>query len=125
MFCGKHIPCVGVSIGVERIFAILHARAKAAKEDKKVRTTATEVYIIGLGSGHLQERMRIARELWDAGLSAEYTFKTKPRREKEFGVARDEQIPVTVIVDDAKVAAGEVQVENTATKEKVVVKKAE
>ena len=37
---GRTVPCVGVSIGVERVFSILEARVAAAG---RVRTTETQV----------------------------------------------------------------------------------
>ena len=39
----KNVPCVGVSIGIERLFTIMEAKAKAEKQ--KLRTTKTEVYV--------------------------------------------------------------------------------
>ena len=41
---GRQVPCVGVSIGIERIFSILESRAKAAGS-QAVRTVDTQVYI--------------------------------------------------------------------------------
>ncbi|KAJ3415260.1 hypothetical protein HDV05_005270 [Chytridiales sp. JEL 0842] len=124
---GKKIPCVGISIGVERVFAILYARFKASQKNSasKAKTTSTDVFIVGLGNGHLEERMSIARELWDAGISAEFTFKEKPRKDAQFKVIGDEMIPVSVVIDNAKAEEGMAQVENNVTKEKVVVPRAE
>jgi histidyl-tRNA synthetase len=122
---GKKIPCVGVSIGVERVFAILYARFKASQSAAKSRTTATDVFVIGLGSGHLEERMKITKELWDAGISTEFTFKEKPRRDAQFKYVTDESIPVSIVVDNEKVESGTVQVENNSNKEKVVIPRAE
>ena len=42
MFSGKNIPAVGVSICIERIFAILERKAL---EDKKIRATKTKILI--------------------------------------------------------------------------------
>ena len=42
---GQHVPCVGVSIGIERVFSILESRAKEAG-GKGIRTVETQVYII-------------------------------------------------------------------------------
>ena len=39
---GQQVPCVGVSIGIERVFSILESRAKAAG-GQGVRTVETEV----------------------------------------------------------------------------------
>lgn len=42
MFSGKQIPSVGVSIGIERVFAILEERFK---NDSAVRSTETQIYV--------------------------------------------------------------------------------
>ncbi|KAJ3011127.1 UNVERIFIED_CONTAM: hypothetical protein HDU68_001813 [Siphonaria sp. JEL0065] len=120
---GKKIPCVGVSVGVERVFAILLAKLRASKTTTKSRTTATQVYIVGLGNGHLEDRMKLAKLLWDAGVATEFTFKEKPRRDAQFKVVSEEGIPVSIVFDDAKFGAGKVQVEDNigAGKDKIVV----
>ncbi|TPX73356.1 histidine---tRNA ligase [Chytriomyces confervae] len=123
---GKKIPCVGVSVGVERVFAILLAKMRAAKASAKPRTTATQVYLVGLGNGHLESRMKVARSLWEAGVATEFTFKEKPRRDAQFKVISDEGIPVSVVFDEAKFGAGKVQVEeNGGDKGKHVVSEAD
>lgn len=67
MFDPKHkqVPCVGVSIGVERIFAVLEA--KQAAENRKIRTTDVEVYVASAQKNLFEERMKVCRELWDEG----------------------------------------------------------
>ena len=59
----RNVPCVGVSIGIERLFAIMEAKAKASKE--KLRTTATEVYVASAQKNLLKERMKLVNLLWD------------------------------------------------------------
>ena len=63
---GKNVPCVGVSIGIERLFSILDQHNQAA--ERKIRTKDTHVYIISAHKGLLEERMRLAGELWDADI---------------------------------------------------------
>lgn len=41
---GRQVPCVGVSIGIERVFSILESRAKAAGS-QSVRTIDTQVSV--------------------------------------------------------------------------------
>lgn len=45
MFSGKQVPAVGVSLGIERIFAILEEkhRRQAAASNGKIRETNTQV----------------------------------------------------------------------------------
>ena len=68
MFDPKHknVPCVGVSIGVERVFSVLEARL--ASGNKKVRTTEVEVFVASAQKNLLEERMKVCRELWDSNI---------------------------------------------------------
>ena len=59
----KNVPCVGVSIGIERLFAIMEAKAKASTI--KLRTTETEVYVASAQKNLLEERMKLCRILWN------------------------------------------------------------
>ena len=61
---GRKVPCVGVSIGVERVFSILEARA--AKENR--RTTETEVYVASAQKNLVEERLKICAELWSVDI---------------------------------------------------------
>ncbi|XP_015776106.1 PREDICTED: histidine--tRNA ligase, cytoplasmic-like [Acropora digitifera] len=63
---GRKVPCVGVSIGIERIFSILEAQAQL--NGQKIRTSKTQVLVASGQKNLLEERMKLASELWDAGL---------------------------------------------------------
>lgn len=75
------IPCVGISFGVERIFALLLAKAKA-KGEGDARGKATEVYVMSVGDGLLEERMGVCSELWKAGIKvrSSLSFPFPPHR---------------------------------------------
>ena len=60
----RDVPCVGVSVGIERLFSIMEAKAKTTK----VRTTETEVYVASAQKNLLEERMNLCNMLWDAGV---------------------------------------------------------
>lgn len=74
MFSGKkQIPCVGISFGVERIFAITKAKMQADKNAPKVRGNEVDVYVMALGGkddkgGNLKERMEVYKTLRRAGI---------------------------------------------------------
>lgn len=74
MFDPKHkqVPCVGVSIGVERIFAVLEA--KYAAVNKKIRTTEIEVYVATAQKNLLEQRMELCRDLWNDGFKVGTKF---------------------------------------------------
>jgi len=61
----RRIPCVGMSVGIERVFAIL--KAKHAVE-QTVRGSETQVYVVAMGNVTVEQRFAIVRELWDAGI---------------------------------------------------------
>lgn len=61
---------MGVSIGVERIFSVIEA--KLASTDTKIRTTEVEVFVASAQKNFLEHRMRICKELWDAGIKVIY-----------------------------------------------------
>ena len=60
----KPVPCVGVSIGIERILATLENR----QSKTKVRTVETEVYVASAQKDLMKQRMSLCTELWDAGI---------------------------------------------------------
>merc|ERR1719323_1907569 len=41
----REVPCVGVSIGIERLFSIMEANMTRQADKGKVRTTETEVFV--------------------------------------------------------------------------------
>ena len=57
------MPCVGMSIGMDRIFALLWPKWSEVE-----RTKGTDVYVMAAGDGLLVERMKLVRELRDQGI---------------------------------------------------------
>ncbi|XP_060800855.1 histidine--tRNA ligase, cytoplasmic isoform X1 [Amyelois transitella] len=68
----KQVPCVGVSIGVERIFSVLEA--KLAAGEMRVRTNEVDVYVASAQKNFLEERMKICAELWNAGIKVRTNY---------------------------------------------------
>ena len=61
------VPCVGVSIGVERVYSIMELKRRGREE--KARGKETEVYVMNFGrEGLLKERMSLAKLLRDNGI---------------------------------------------------------
>lgn len=67
MFDTKHkkVPCVGVSVGIERIFAVIENKLTA--NSGKVRTTEVEVFVASAQKNLLEHRMSLCKELWEEG----------------------------------------------------------
>ncbi|RIB03316.1 hypothetical protein C2G38_2288412 [Gigaspora rosea] len=108
-----NIPCVGVSIGVERVFSIL--LQKVALE--QVKANEVEVYVMAVADGLLEDRMKICSELWDAGIKAEFMYKNKPKLQPQFSVCDRYQIPFAVIIGRDELNRGEVRIKDMRSKE--------
>lgn len=113
MYGKKQIPCVGISFGVDRIFTILKAR-RGANEG---RSRQVDVYVMAFGgkefNGLLLERMSIARQLWEAGIRAEFSAKVKPRLPQQFKAA--EEVPLGIILGQDELAEGKVRLKVLGT----------
>ncbi|ORX51935.1 histidyl-tRNA synthetase [Hesseltinella vesiculosa] len=113
----KKIPCVGVSIGVERIFSLLMEMHQQGHSDSSIRGSPTQVYVISVGDGLVKQRMQIAKELWDAGIAASYMYKSKPKLEKQWAVCDREAIPLAVIIGQDELDQGVVRIKDMSNKD--------
>jgi histidyl-tRNA synthetase len=104
---GNSIPCVGVSFGIDRIFTILKARGKNGTAQSAARRF--DVYVMAFGSGLLTERMALARELWAAGISAEYSLKVKPKLQQQFKFAEVGGARAVLIIGEEELKSGKVR----------------
>jgi len=109
MFGKVKVPCIGFSVGVERIFAVL--MDKAEKEKKKLRTNNTQVFVASM-DGCLEERMKIVRELWENGISAEFMLKKKPKIKGQLAYANEYQVPLAIIFGSRELESGVVQLKD-------------
>lgn len=129
---GAKMPCVGISFGVDRIFSITKARMEREKKMQALRGSETDVYVMAFGGkgfdGMLTQRMSICRLLWDAGIKAEFNYKTKPKLPAQFKAAESAGVPLAVILGEDELKNGEVRVkemglpEDHPEKEGVLVK---
>lgn len=115
---GQHTPCVGVSIGVERVFTIIEKRMMEAGVQ---RSSITQVYIASIGPNFIPIRMKIAKLLWQANISAEYSHQENPKFKKQLDEALERFIPFMVIFGEEEVSQGVVKVKNMKTHEEIVV----
>lgn len=106
---GESVPCVGFSIGIERLFAIMEARAEKAKD---VRATETEVFVASIDKGLLKERMKLAAELWKAGIKAEFTLKANPKIQQQLTYANTQGVPIAIIFGNNELQKGSLMVKD-------------
>nr|XP_023916749.1 histidine--tRNA ligase, cytoplasmic-like isoform X1 [Quercus suber]XP_023916756.1 histidine--tRNA ligase, cytoplasmic-like isoform X2 [Quercus suber] len=101
MFGAKQVPAVGVSLGIERVFAIMEQLQK--DQSQAPRATKTEVLVSILGDD-LTQAAELVSELWNAKVKAEY-FVNK-RVMKHIDRARESRIPWMVIVGEREMNEG-------------------
>lgn len=110
---GTVVPCVGVSIGVERVFAIMEARAAA--EAGGLKRTPVTVMVASIPSARYdmnRERMRVLSALWEAGLTAEMVYAADPKLQKQMTAALENGTPYLVVLGEDEMDKGEVQLKD-------------
>jgi len=114
MFSGSRtVPCVGFSIGVERIFSILLRKMKL----EEVKSNEVQVYVCSVGKGLLTEKMKICKELWDNEIKAEFMYKADPKLDKQFQVCEREKIPYAIIIGNEEIEKQVVKIKDQSNKE--------
>lgn len=115
----RSIPCVGVSIGVERIFAVLEA--KNAAEKIKIRTKNVDVYVASVHKGLYEKRLQIIGDLWNGGLRAEHSYKLNPKLLVQLQYCEEYGIPYAVVFGDTELDRGVVKLRDVASREEAEV----
>jgi histidyl-tRNA synthetase len=70
------LPCVGVSIGLDRVFALTWPKWV----ERGGRSKETVAYVMAAGDGLLEERVALVRELREAGIKVRSRFSTRAFR---------------------------------------------
>ncbi|XP_026747316.1 histidine--tRNA ligase, cytoplasmic isoform X2 [Trichoplusia ni] len=117
MFDSKHkqVPCVGLSIGVERIFSVMEAKLAAGVIS--VRTNDIDVYVASAQKNFLEERMKICAELWNAGIKTEQSYKKNPKMLNQLQHCEDNGIPIAVVLGESELKRGVVKVRNVTSRQ--------
>nr|XP_020655025.1 histidine--tRNA ligase, cytoplasmic [Pogona vitticeps] len=114
---GRKVPCVGVSIGIERIFSIMEQKLEASEE--KIRTTETQVLVASAQKKLLEERLKLVSELWDSGIKAEMLYKKNPKLLSQFQYCEETGIPLVAIIGEQELKDGVVKLRDVATRGEV------
>ncbi|XP_018417411.1 PREDICTED: histidine--tRNA ligase, cytoplasmic-like isoform X2 [Nanorana parkeri] len=114
---GRKVPCVGVSIGIERIFSIMEQKAEAL--ETKIRTTETQVLVAAAQKKLLEERMKLIAELWNAGIKAEMLYKKNPKLLNQLQYCEETGIPLVAIIGEQELKGGVVKLRVVSTREEV------
>lgn len=117
----KTIPCVGISIGVERLFTVIEA--KFAREKQKVRTTEIQVFVAAAQKDLVEHRMSVCKDLWNAGIKAEHSYKKNPKLLAQLQHCEENVIPWAVIIGEGEVAKGVVKLRDVITRQEEEIKR--
>ncbi len=108
---GPDLPATGVSLGLERIFAIMEEGAGAANGGR------ADVLVTIYGADLAREAVSLAADLREAGFRCEVYLEPAAKLEKQFKYADAKGIPVALIVGPAEMDAGTVAVKDLRARE--------
>jgi len=118
----KQVPCVGVSIGIERIMAMLEQRQ--AKTQSQIRTIETQVYVASAQKDLMKHRMALCTQLWDAGIKTEMSYKANPKLLAQLQTCEEQGIPWVIVIGQSELEKGVVKLRNVTSREEVEVERA-
>jgi len=100
------LPCIGVSIGLDRIFALLWPKWV----ERGMRSKELFAYVLSAGDGLLPERMELVQELRAQGIAADFLAKNKPKLLAQFAAGERDEVPYAIILGGDELKAGLVTV---------------
>mmetsp|Transcript_13520 Transcript_13520/g.26070 ORF Transcript_13520/g.26070 Transcript_13520/m.26070 type:complete len:540 (-) Transcript_13520:57-1676(-) len=121
---GKKIPCVGVSLGIERLFTVVAKRMET--QDGVVASRPTQVQVVGISTADdkqeiLRQRMTVCSELWEAGISAETAYKLNAKFMTQVQHCEKNAIPYCVVIGKTELEEGVVKIRTIASKDEETV----
>jgi len=108
---GKATPCVGVSVGIERVFTLMEERLRQ-EQGGSIKQPNVAVLVASAGENLLLDRMKLTKVLWDANISAEFSQQENPKLKFEIANALDRQIPFMVISGEEEAKEGKCKVKD-------------
>uniref|UniRef100_A0AAR5P5C2 histidine--tRNA ligase n=1 Tax=Dendroctonus ponderosae TaxID=77166 RepID=A0AAR5P5C2_DENPD len=117
----KQVPCVGVSLGVERLFAVLEQKIHAA--NRKVRTTEVDAYVCTAQKNLVEERLKLCNQLWEDDFKVEYSYKKNPKLLAQLQYCEENSIPFAIILGESEIKNGVVKLRNVLSREETEVKR--
>jgi len=117
---GKITPCVGVSVGIERVFTLMEERLRQ-QQGGSIKQPNVNVLVAQAGENMIVERMKITKLLWDANISAEFNQQENPKLKYEIVNALDRNIPFVVVIGEDEAREKKVKIKdlNAKTEETV------
>ena len=121
---GTVTPCVGVSVGIERVFTLMEANLRE-KQGGSIKQPNVKVLVSSVGEGSMMiPMMEVTKSLWEANISAEFTQTANQSLKNDLKACLERSIPFLVIVGEEELKKGLVKVKDLQkrTEEDVPVK---
>jgi len=110
-------PCVGLSIGIERILAIIEKRMVESGQISH----PTQCYVSSIGKGMVEERLKVLKDLWNAGIRAEHSYKSNPKLLAQIQYCEERSIPFIIIIGENELKEGIVKIREVKTRDEALV----
>ena len=117
LFTDRSIPATGTTIGIERIIVVMDDQNMFPPAAGR---TVTQVLVTAFDSDLLDESLKTAVMLRQAGLRAQVVFDPAPLRE-QIGYADKKGIPLLVIIGPDEAAQGSLTIRDLRTKQQQTV----
>ncbi|KAH9497974.1 hypothetical protein DERF_013904 [Dermatophagoides farinae] len=115
------VPCVGLSIGIERILTIIEERMS----NEMGVGSPTQVLVASIGNELLDERMKLLLELWNARFNAEHIYKKSIKILNNYQYCETNRIPYAVILAEDELKRGMVKIRDIQTRKEIEVARAD
>jgi histidyl-tRNA synthetase len=112
MFGDRNLPATGTTIGIERIIVVMEDQGMFPST---VGKTVAQVLVTAFDRARVDESVKLAALLRQAGLRVQVYFDPDPLRE-QIGYAVTKGIPLLVIVGPDEIAQGRLTVRDLRTK---------
>ena len=88
------------------------SRSLRQEQGGSIKQPNVAVLVASAGENLLRERMKLAKFLWDANISAEFSQQENPKLKFEIANALDRQIPFMVIAGEEEAREGKCKVKD-------------
>ncbi len=118
LFIGKDIPAVGISIGIDRLFAAMETLGLVQRQ------SIVRVLVLNLEPQFQQDYLKLVTALRQAGISAEMYYATADKK-KQFSYAESKAIPYAIFYGTDEAAGGYLTLRDLRSREDQQVSEAE
>lgn len=116
------VPCVGLSIGVERLFAILESQSKKDNSSQNHSEAQIHCYIGSIGKDMAHHRYKISRDLRDQGLRVKNFLKDSVKPLALYQACEQHNVPFAIFFGAEDLKHSTVSFKTLSTREDEKVK---